>query len=85
MADFPAKVSTQTSSNEPQRSYGILAKVDMDFIKSIPGILLLAEIVSCKNHIALSMLCHMFKCFTLKKNCQIANVYETNSDFVGID
>ncbi|KTG42563.1 hypothetical protein cypCar_00013815 [Cyprinus carpio] len=45
MADFPAKVSTQTSSNEPQRSYGILAKVDVDFIKSIPGILLLAEIL----------------------------------------
>ncbi|CAM4582107.1 unnamed protein product [Leuciscus chuanchicus] len=45
MADFPGKVSTQTSSQEPQRSYGILSSVDMNFIKSIPGILLLAEIV----------------------------------------
>ncbi|KAK7152063.1 hypothetical protein R3I94_008411 [Phoxinus phoxinus] len=45
MADFPGKVSTQTSSQEPQRSYGIPASVDMDFIKGIPGILLVAEIV----------------------------------------
>ncbi|XP_067276570.1 plasmolipin isoform X2 [Pseudorasbora parva] len=45
MADFPGKVNTQTSSQEPQRSYGIPSRVDMDFIKSIPGILLLAEIV----------------------------------------
>lgn len=43
MADFPGKVNTQTSSNGPQR---IPAKVDMDFIRSIPGILLVAEIVS---------------------------------------
>jgi len=46
MADFPGKVSTQTSSQEPQRSYGIPSSVDIDFIKGIPGILLLAEIVS---------------------------------------
>ncbi|KAK9958937.1 hypothetical protein ABG768_011033 [Culter alburnus] len=45
MADFPGKVSTQTSSQEPQRSFGIPSSVDMNFIKSIPGILLLAEIV----------------------------------------
>ncbi|XP_077049451.1 plasmolipin [Siphateles boraxobius] len=45
MADFPGKVSTQTSSQEPQRSYGIPSSVDMNFIKGIPGILLLAEIV----------------------------------------
>ncbi|KAG1963805.1 plasmolipin [Pimephales promelas] len=45
MADFPGKVSTQTSSQEPQRSYGIPSSVDIDFIKGIPGILLLAEIV----------------------------------------
>lgn len=49
MADFPGKVSTQTSSQEPQRSFGIPSSVDMNFIKSIPGILLLAEIVSWKN------------------------------------
>ncbi|XP_026086385.1 plasmolipin [Carassius auratus] len=46
MADFPGKVSTQTSSTEPQRSYGIPAMIDLDFIKSIPGILLLAEIIA---------------------------------------
>ncbi|XP_051725555.1 plasmolipin [Ctenopharyngodon idella] len=45
MADFPGKVSTQTSSQEPQRSFGIPLSVDMNFIKGIPGILLLAEIV----------------------------------------
>ncbi|XP_016320780.1 plasmolipin-like [Sinocyclocheilus anshuiensis] len=45
MADFPGKVSTQTSSNEPQRTYGVPAMVDMDFIKSVPGILLLTEII----------------------------------------
>ncbi|XP_016411461.1 plasmolipin-like [Sinocyclocheilus rhinocerous] len=45
MADFPGKVSTQTSSNEPQRSSGVPAMVDMDFIKSVPGILLLTEII----------------------------------------
>ncbi|XP_016086310.1 plasmolipin-like [Sinocyclocheilus grahami] len=44
MADFPGKVNTQTSSSEPQRSSGIPAIVDMDFIRSIPGILLIAEI-----------------------------------------
>uniref|UniRef100_A0A673M0X2 Plasmolipin n=1 Tax=Sinocyclocheilus rhinocerous TaxID=307959 RepID=A0A673M0X2_9TELE len=42
MADFPGKVNTQTSSSEPQRSSGSM--VDMDFIRSIPGILLIAEI-----------------------------------------
>ncbi len=45
MADFPGKVNTQTSSSVPQR---IPAMVDMDFIKSIPGILLATEIVSWK-------------------------------------
>ncbi|XP_043072494.1 plasmolipin isoform X2 [Puntigrus tetrazona] len=44
MADFPGKVNTQTSSSETQTSYGVPARVDMDFIKSIPGILLIAEI-----------------------------------------
>ncbi len=56
MADFPGKVNTQTSSSvsSPQR---IPAMVDMDFIRSIPGILLATEIVSWKNYTALSMLC----------------------------
>lgn len=46
MADFPGKVNTQTSPSEPQRSYGTTAMADMDFIRSIPGILLIVEIVS---------------------------------------
>ncbi|XP_051513280.1 plasmolipin-like [Myxocyprinus asiaticus] len=45
MADFPGMVNTQTSSNEPQRRFGIPSIVDVNFIKTIPGILLLAEIV----------------------------------------
>uniref|UniRef100_A0A8C1X275 Plasmolipin n=1 Tax=Cyprinus carpio TaxID=7962 RepID=A0A8C1X275_CYPCA len=44
MADFPGKVNTQTSPGEPQRSYGTTAMADMDFIRSIPGILLIVEI-----------------------------------------
>ncbi|XP_059362552.1 plasmolipin-like [Carassius carassius] len=44
MADFPGKVNTQTSSSEPHRSYGSTLTADMDFIRSIPGILLIAEI-----------------------------------------
>ncbi|XP_042600072.1 plasmolipin-like [Cyprinus carpio] len=44
MADFPGKVNTQTSPSEPQRSYGTTAMADMDFIRSIPGILLIVEI-----------------------------------------
>lgn len=44
MADFPGKVNTQTSSSvsSPQR---IPAMVDMDFIRTVPGILLATEIV----------------------------------------
>ncbi|XP_051580241.1 plasmolipin-like [Myxocyprinus asiaticus] len=45
MADFPGKVNTQTSSPEPQRSFGIPSIGNANFIKTIPGILLLAEIV----------------------------------------
>ncbi|XP_052008370.1 plasmolipin-like isoform X2 [Xyrauchen texanus] len=45
MADFPGKVNTQTSSHEPQRSFGFPSIGDANFIKTIPGILLLAEIV----------------------------------------
>lgn len=51
MADFPGKVNTQTSSQEPQRSFAISSSVDMGFVKSIPGILLIAEIVSSNNSI----------------------------------
>ncbi len=54
MADFPGKVNTQTSSSVPQR---IPAMVDMDFIRTVPGILLATEIVSWKNYTALSMIC----------------------------
>lgn len=45
MADFPGKVNTHTSLPEPQRSFGIPFYIDVNFIKSIPGILLLLEIV----------------------------------------
>ncbi|XP_052437801.1 plasmolipin [Carassius gibelio] len=44
MADFPGKVNTQTRSSEPHGSYGSILMADMDFIRSIPGILLIAEI-----------------------------------------
>ncbi|KAF5895058.1 plasmolipin, partial [Clarias magur] len=47
MADFPGKVNTQTSS--PQLETGpthiMNASIDLNFIKSVPGILLLVEIV----------------------------------------
>ncbi|KAL7878755.1 hypothetical protein AOLI_G00097290 [Acnodon oligacanthus] len=47
MADFPGKVNTETSS--PQSQAGSMhlmnAPMDLNFIKTIPGILLLAEIV----------------------------------------
>lgn len=46
MADFPGKVNTQTSPAETQRRFEIPSNVDVNFIKSIPGILLLLEIVS---------------------------------------
>ncbi|XP_018606956.1 plasmolipin-like isoform X2 [Scleropages formosus] len=53
MAEFPAKVSTQTSSPAAQRAIGSGSKsivlqyvsVDLHFLGSVPGILLLAEIV----------------------------------------
>ncbi|GLD60653.1 plasmolipin [Lates japonicus] len=55
MADFPSKVTTETSSPNSQRSQqggnslrGLTANVttmmDMSFIRSIPGILMIAEI-----------------------------------------
>ncbi|TRY82866.1 hypothetical protein DNTS_022073 [Danionella cerebrum] len=43
---MPGKVNTQTGSHqEPQRTSMVSLNVDMDFIKSIPGILLIAEFV----------------------------------------
>ncbi|XP_076846970.1 plasmolipin [Brachyhypopomus gauderio] len=47
MADFPGKVSTETSSPQPQTGARHLMNISMDliFIKTIPGILLLMEIV----------------------------------------
>ncbi|XP_017546974.1 plasmolipin [Pygocentrus nattereri] len=47
MADFPGKVNTETSSPQSQAGSMQLMNVSMDlnFIKTIPGILLLAEIV----------------------------------------
>ncbi|XP_056622035.1 plasmolipin [Triplophysa dalaica] len=44
MADFPGKVNTQTSPAETQRRFEIPSNVHVNFIKSIPGILLLLEI-----------------------------------------
>lgn len=65
MADFPGKVNTQTTSSEPQRSFGIMGMVDMDFIKSIPGMLLIAEIVSWKNYCTLHTLSNVQAFYTL--------------------
>ncbi|KAG8562590.1 hypothetical protein GDO81_015741 [Engystomops pustulosus] len=46
MAEFPAKVSTQTSTPEASGGVGrFLPKPDMIFLRSIPGILMMVEIV----------------------------------------
>ncbi|KAI4880849.1 hypothetical protein NFI96_010997 [Prochilodus magdalenae] len=47
MADFPGKVNTETSSPQPRGGSVQLmnASMDLNFIKTIPGILLIAEIV----------------------------------------
>ncbi|XP_072551264.1 plasmolipin [Salminus brasiliensis] len=47
MADFPGKVNTETSSPQTQTTSWQLMNVSMDlnFFKTIPGILLIAEIV----------------------------------------
>ncbi|XP_036440906.1 plasmolipin [Colossoma macropomum] len=47
MADFPGKVSTETSSPQSQTGSMQLMNIstDLNFIKTIPGILLFAEIV----------------------------------------
>ncbi|XP_063802292.1 plasmolipin [Pseudophryne corroboree] len=46
MAEFPAKVSTQTSTSEPSSRAGrICQDLDLIFIRSIPGILMIIEMV----------------------------------------
>uniref|UniRef100_A0A3B4ZSI0 Plasmolipin n=1 Tax=Stegastes partitus TaxID=144197 RepID=A0A3B4ZSI0_9TELE len=51
MADFPSKVSTETSvsqphSSQPARMAGpITVQLDVSFIKSIPGILMVVEML----------------------------------------
>ncbi|XP_037538615.1 plasmolipin [Nematolebias whitei] len=64
MADFPSKVTTETSSPHSQSSQqggnslqglaaSITAKVDVSFLRSVPSILMLAEIVLGLLHWAL--------------------------------
>ncbi|XP_046890968.1 plasmolipin [Hypomesus transpacificus] len=45
MADFPSKVTTETSSPQPNQGFAISAFLDLEFIKTIPAILMMAEIV----------------------------------------
>ncbi|KAM3920113.1 plasmolipin [Leptodactylus fuscus] len=45
MAEFPAKVSTQTSTPEASSGGGFFPKPDITFLRSIPGILMIVEIV----------------------------------------
>ncbi|KAG7333249.1 hypothetical protein KOW79_003384 [Hemibagrus wyckioides] len=47
MADFPGKVNTQTSSSQSQTGPVQVMNVsfDLNFIKSMPGVLLLVEII----------------------------------------
>lgn len=44
MADFPGKVTTETSSPQPRPSSAISTYLDLDFIKTIPAILMMVEI-----------------------------------------
>ncbi|XP_075045377.1 plasmolipin [Mixophyes fleayi] len=44
MAEFPAKVSTQTST-PPESSGRMFSGLDVNFIRSIPGILMMVEMV----------------------------------------
>ena len=46
MAEFPSKVTTETSSPQPNQGFAISAFLDLEFIKTIPAILMIAEIVS---------------------------------------
>ncbi|XP_073411064.1 plasmolipin isoform X2 [Dendrobates tinctorius] len=45
MAEFPAKVSTQTSTPEASGGGGFCPRPDISFLKSIPGILIMVELV----------------------------------------
>lgn len=45
MAEFPAKVSTQTSTPDASSGGGFWPKPDLTFIMSIPGILMMVELV----------------------------------------
>ncbi|XP_077144895.1 plasmolipin [Ranitomeya variabilis] len=45
MAEFPAKVSTQTSTPETSGGGGFCPRPDISFLKSIPGILIMVELV----------------------------------------
>ncbi|XP_073515798.1 plasmolipin [Phyllobates terribilis] len=45
MAEFPAKVSTQTSTPEASGGGGFCPRPDISFLTSIPGILILVELV----------------------------------------
>ncbi|KAM4017501.1 plasmolipin-like [Anomaloglossus baeobatrachus] len=45
MAEFPAKVSTQTSTPEASGGGGFCPRPDISFLRSIPGILILVELV----------------------------------------
>lgn len=62
MADFPGKVNTQTSSPQFQTdSMSVMnISVGLNFIKSVPGILLLVEIVSCEKRLYNNLMCNFF-------------------------
>ncbi|XP_040265545.1 plasmolipin [Bufo bufo] len=45
MAEFPAKVSTQTSSPDASSGGGCCPRPDITFLRSIPGILMMVEIL----------------------------------------
>ncbi|XP_053558068.1 plasmolipin [Bombina bombina] len=43
MAEFPSKVSTQTSTPEASRGISGFLSFDVDFVRSIPGLLMILE------------------------------------------
>ncbi|KAM9302337.1 plasmolipin [Gastrophryne carolinensis] len=45
MAEFPGKVSTQTSTQEAGRGFPSFCAPDISFLRSIPGILMIVQIV----------------------------------------
>lgn len=57
MADFPSKVTTETSPPQPQQGgnslRGLATGMDISFIRSFPGILMIAEIFLGMIHWAL--------------------------------